>query len=188
MSAATPPHAGRPLIDRLSEDKRNELIAIGREALRRFGYAYQQVFDDHLQIFTFLAARGATATMIGQMLAEVGIARKNGSALPAGTVSSALSRARERAQQRGAPLHIPAQPGMAVQVAASTGAAAQPCRPPQRRSLVASRPEASRSADAGPAPTISRDSATAECTGRHAAAGHHPPRCGTSRAVKEPGR
>jgi hypothetical protein len=122
MSDVTPSRSGKPLIDRLPEDKRNELIAIGREALRRFGYSYQQVFDHHLEIFAFLAARGATATMIGQMLGEVGIVRKDGSALPAGTVSSALSRARERAPQHsGIPLHVPAPPGTPMQVAASTG-------------------------------------------------------------------
>jgi len=122
MSAVPPSRSRKPLIDRLPSDKRNELIGVGREALRRFGYSYQQVFDDHLEIFTFLAAQGATATMIGEMLGEVGIVRKDGSALPAGTVSSALSRARERAPQRSSlPLHVPAQPGMPMQVAASTG-------------------------------------------------------------------
>jgi hypothetical protein len=122
MSAETPPPAGKPLIDRLPQHKQDELIAIGREALRRFGYAYQQVFDEHLQIFTFLAAQGATATMIGKMLAEVGIVRKDGSALPAGTVSSALSRARERAvQYQCESLRVPAQTGMNMQVTAGTG-------------------------------------------------------------------
>lgn len=122
MSAGTPPKAGIPLIDRLPSDRRNELILIGREALCRFGYAYQQVFDDHLALFDYLAARGATAVMIGRMLSEVGVAREDGTPLPAGTVSSALSRARERAASRpNAPQHAPAVSGMHMQVPARAG-------------------------------------------------------------------
>jgi hypothetical protein len=115
--------ADKKLVDRLSQDKRNELIAIGREALRRFGYAYQHVFDAHLQLFEFLAHEGATATMIGQMLSEVGIVREDGTALPPGTVSSAMSRARERhaAQQSQALRPAPASPCADMQVAADGG-------------------------------------------------------------------
>jgi hypothetical protein len=115
--------ADKKLVDRLSQDKRNAMIAIGREALRRFGYAYQQVFDTHLQLFEFLAHEGATATMIGQMLSEVGIVREDGTALPPGTVSSAMSRARERraAQQSNEPRPAPARPGADMQVAADGG-------------------------------------------------------------------
>jgi hypothetical protein len=78
MSARKPPYADKALIDRLPQDKRNELISIGREAMQRFGFAYQQVFDANLQIFEYLATRGATATMIGKMLAEAGIVREDG--------------------------------------------------------------------------------------------------------------
>lgn len=124
MSAGTSPKAGIPLIDRLPHDRRNELIMIGREALCRFAYAYQQVFDEHLGLFDYLAARGATAVVIAKMLAEVGIAREDGSPLPAGTVSSALSRARERAALRPAtPLHSPAVPCMDMQAPARTSSA-----------------------------------------------------------------
>ncbi|MBB4366771.1 hypothetical protein GGD65_007845 [Bradyrhizobium sp. CIR18] len=133
MSVGTPRKAGKPLIDRLPQDRRNELITIGREALCRFGYAYQQVFDDHLALFDYLAARGATAVMIGRMLAEVGIAREDGSPLPPGTVSSALSRARERAAPRlDAPLHAPAAFGRDMQVPTRPGNALQ--YPADRRS------------------------------------------------------
>jgi hypothetical protein len=146
MSVVTPSRSGRPLIDRLPADKRDQLIGVGREALRRYGYSYQQVFDDHLEIFTFLAAQGATATMIGQMLGEVGIVRADGSALPAGTVSSALSRARERApQRRGVPLHVPAQPGTPMQVAACTGTDLQSHAAPSNDA---------RSSTAAPRPTV----------------------------------
>ena len=115
--------ADKALIDRLSQDKRNELIAIGQAALRRFGYAYQHVFDAHLQLFEFLAHEGATATMIGKMLSEVGIVRNDGTALPPGTVSSAMSRARERrtAQHSKDPGPAPARPDVDMQVAAEGG-------------------------------------------------------------------
>jgi hypothetical protein len=126
MSAGTPPKAGKALIDRLPPDRRNELIMIGRDALGRFGYAFQGVFDGHLALFDYLAARGATAVMIGRMLSEVGITREDGTPLPAGTVSSALSRARERAASRlDAPLHAPAVSGMHMQVPARAGNAPQ---------------------------------------------------------------
>ncbi|MGM4903449.1 hypothetical protein AB8B21_31510 [Tardiphaga sp. 866_E4_N2_1] len=113
MNAGAPRKIPNSLIDRLPRDRRDELIMIGRDALGRFGYAFQDVFDDHLAVFEYLAGRGATAVMIGEMLAEVGIARNDGTPLPAGTVSSAMSRARERAEIRSeAPLHAPARAGM----------------------------------------------------------------------------
>jgi hypothetical protein len=122
MSARKPPYADKALIDRLPQDKRNELISIGREAMQRFGFAYQQVFDANLQIFEYLATRGATATMIGKMLAEAGIVREDGTALPPGTVSSAMSRARERTAQRpDVLLQAPASAGTNMQVPASAG-------------------------------------------------------------------
>lgn len=124
--------ADKALIDRLSQDRRNELIAIGREALCRLRYAYQHLFDAHLELFEFLADWGATATEIGEMLFEVGIKRKDGSALPAGTVSSAMSRAKERrAAQRAKDFgSVPARPGTDMQVAAAGGNALQ--RPADR--------------------------------------------------------
>ncbi|WMT76534.1 hypothetical protein [Bradyrhizobium sp. Ash2021] len=153
MSAGTPPKAGKALIDRLPPDRRNELIMIGREALGRFGYAFQEVFDGHLALFDYLAARGATAVMVGRMLAEVGIAREDGTPLPAGTVSSALSRARERAVPHpDAPLHAPARPGMHMQVPAKAGNALQ--HPGDQRSEVRS-PAALPGRSASPPPAAS---------------------------------
>jgi len=117
--------ANKTLIDRLPQDRRNEMIAIGREAQCRFGYAYQDLFDTHLPLFQFLADMGATATMIGMMLREVGIAREDGTALPQGTVSSAMSRARERHAARQSKDFRPpaAPPGTDMQVAAVGGKA-----------------------------------------------------------------
>lgn len=159
--------ADKKLIDRLSQDKRDEMITIGREALRRFGYAYQQVFDTHLQLFEFLAREGATAAMIGQMLSEVGIVREDGTALPPGTVSSALSRARERraAEQSKDPRPAPARSDADMRLAADDGntmqapsdrgttpgtitagmapSAPAPSRPPARLSPIRSSPKPS---------------------------------------------
>jgi len=64
---------------------------------RLFARAFQRVFDENLAIFEYLVGQGATAAVTGQLLAEVGIVRDDGTALPEGTVTSALSRARERA-------------------------------------------------------------------------------------------
>jgi hypothetical protein len=112
--------AGKKLIDRLPQDQRDAMIAVGREALGRLTYTYQHLFDTHIDLFELVADRGATAAMIGKMLCEAGIAREDGSALPPGTVSSAMSRAKERraAQQLKDPRPAPAQPGTDMQVAA----------------------------------------------------------------------
>jgi hypothetical protein len=67
------------------------------------------------------------------MLSEVGIARADGTALPPGTVSSALSRARERATSHP-DAHTPAVSGMHMQVAARAGNALQD--PADRRSEI----------------------------------------------------
>lgn len=114
------PTADKALIDRLPQDKRDEFVTIGREALSRFAFAYQQVFDAHLPFFEVLVGKGATAAHIGKMLAEVGIKREDGSPLPPGTVSSAMSRARERrAAQRAQDAGLaPANPGVDLQIAA----------------------------------------------------------------------
>lgn len=114
------PTADKALIDRLPQDERDEFVAIGREAMSRFAFAYQRVFDTHLAFFEVLVGKGATAAHIGKMLAEVGIKRGDGTALPLGTVSSAMSRARERraAQRAQDPGLGPANPGVDLQVAA----------------------------------------------------------------------
>lgn len=85
------------LLDRLPPEQRQRLLFIGSEGRGLFGAArFQSIFEAHLSLFEYLAAAGATAVVIGQLLAEVGIVREDGTPLPPGTVSSALSRARER--------------------------------------------------------------------------------------------
>ena len=114
VSDRAPIHSGKPLLDRLPRPQRDALIGIGRRGRGLFGRAFQRVFDENLPIFEFLAAQGATAAVIGRLLAEVGIVRADGTALPEGTVTSALSRARERAGRAPA-LHAPASDRQGMQ-------------------------------------------------------------------------
>lgn len=87
------------LLATLPEPTQARLRQIGAAHRTEFGTCrrYQAAFDQHLAFFEALIARGADHRIIGLLLAEVGIARADGSALPLGTVSAALSRARERA-------------------------------------------------------------------------------------------
>ena len=114
MSDRTSIRSGKPLLDRLPRPQRDALIGIGRQGRGLFGRAFQCVFDENLPIFDFLVAQGATAAVVGRLLAEVGIARADGTALPEGTVTSALSRARERAGRAPA-LHAAAATGRGMQ-------------------------------------------------------------------------
>jgi hypothetical protein len=118
MSEATFPPTGR-LLDRLPSEPRQRLLLIGSEGRGVFGVAcFQSIFQAHVSLFEYLAAAGATAVMIGQLLAEVGITRADGTPLPPGTVSSALSRARERTARTPVLRQLPGQTGMGLQVAA----------------------------------------------------------------------
>jgi hypothetical protein len=121
MSRAPSRPTGR-LLDRLPPEPRQRLLQIGSEGRGVFGVAcFQSIFDANFSLFEYLAAAGATAVMIGQLLAEVGIVREDGTPLPPGTVSSAYSRARERALRAPA-LQSPAPAGMDMQ------APALPCK------------------------------------------------------------
>ncbi|MBB4366642.1 hypothetical protein GGD65_007715 [Bradyrhizobium sp. CIR18] len=100
----------KALFNRLPRELRDELITLGRRARNLFGrIRFQAVFDQNLQLLEQLAASGATAADIGELLAAAGVTRKDGTALPEGTVSSALSRSRERTGRITA---IPAGPCM----------------------------------------------------------------------------
>ena len=174
--------SGKPLLDRLPRPQRDALIGIGRQGRGLFGRAFQRVFDENLPIFEFLAAQGATAAVIGRLLAEVGIARANGTALPEGTVTSALSRARERAA-RACALRAPAATGRDMQPDAGD------CRAMQASAEVGIRPPNPGRAQPHPAlrsaapPSLkgrSPASASADTAdGRIWPAGAHPPRRGT---------
>ena len=149
--------AGKKLIDRLPQDQRDAMIAVGREALGRLRYTYQRLFDAHIDLFELVADRGATAAMIGEMLCEAGIARKDGSALPPGTVSSAMSRAKERraAQRAHEPGPAPAHRGADLQIAAGRGNALH--APAGRLTTTgAIAVEATAADPSNPAPQISR--------------------------------
>jgi len=118
----TPSHPAGRLLDRLPPEHHEHLLLIGSEGRGVFGVArFQSIFEAHLSLFEYLTKAGATAVMIGRLLAEVGIARPDGTPLPPGTVSSALSRARERAARAPAKRQLPARTGMDRQ------APAKPC-------------------------------------------------------------
>jgi hypothetical protein len=152
MSAPSPAKDRRALLDRLTRERRDQLILVGRTARGLFGRArFQHVFDHNLDLFEFLAGQGATATMIGELLAAVGISREDGSPLPAGTVSSGLSRARrDRALRTMAvarplaepcmPLQAAAGPGKGMQRHAGNAAAPGPLVPPPAARLPRFRP------------------------------------------------
>ncbi|UWU77913.1 hypothetical protein N2603_05475 [Bradyrhizobium huanghuaihaiense] len=107
------------LLDRLPPEPRQHLLLIGSEGRGVFGAAcFQSIFEAHISLFEYLAAAGATAVMIGRLLAEVGVTRKDGTPLPPGTVSSALSRARERAARAPAMRQSPTGTGTDMPVAA----------------------------------------------------------------------
>jgi hypothetical protein len=110
------------LVDRLPPEPRERLLQIGREGRGIFGSArFQSIFEAHLSFFEYLTSAGATAVQIGRLLAAVGVTRDDGTPLPAGTVTSALSRARERASRAARPVRHPAAgAGMDMQVTAAT--------------------------------------------------------------------
>jgi hypothetical protein len=114
------PTLGKKWLDRLPGAERDALIGIGRRGRGLFGRArFQRIFDENLTMFEHLAGLGATAAIISQLLEAVGIVRDDGTALPEGTVSSALSRARERAGRGAAPaLLTPAGTGREMQAVA----------------------------------------------------------------------
>jgi hypothetical protein len=128
MSGGRPcrPVAGA-LLDRLPRKERDRLILIGRQGRGIFErFDFQRIVETDLNLFEYLVDAGATATMIGQLLAEVGIVRADRSPLPPGTVSSALSRARERsARVNPAPIHAAAGGGMHMLPPAASGRAPQ---------------------------------------------------------------
>jgi hypothetical protein len=125
----TRPTAPVSLFDRLPAAAQQRLRALGQDACDLFGALrdYQYVFDRHTAFLEELGAGGATHEDIGVLLAAVGVHRADGAPLTRGTVSSALSRARERAaaQRTGAAVAAPVTPDM-LHPAAACGSALQP--------------------------------------------------------------
>jgi hypothetical protein len=163
-----------PLQARLPAPTQARLREIGRSARDLFGELrdIQEIFDAQVAFFDALAAGGATHPMIGQLLAEVGIARPDGTPLPVGTISGGLSRARERAAgRRAAPpasgtiLQDPAEPGSVLPPPAEHRTSMpKPARRRRKRPLPAAagrRPPRSGGADAGAIRAGSRAAALA---------------------------
>lgn len=94
-----PADGGTALLRDLPEALRARLHTIGQGHRTMFGNRrpLQASFDEHIDLFEHLIARGASHAIVSRLLAAVGIAGSRGAPLPIGTVSGALSRARERA-------------------------------------------------------------------------------------------
>jgi hypothetical protein len=93
----TQPESDSSLLAQLPSETQERLREIGADHRTEFGKRrdVQQAFDRHIDFFDGLISRGADHKIIGKLLAEVGIARADGTPLPIGTISSALSRARK---------------------------------------------------------------------------------------------
>jgi hypothetical protein len=137
-----------PLLPRLPAPAQARLRQIGQGARDLFGKLrdIQEIFDAEVTFLDALAAGGATHPMLGRLLAEVGVARPDGTPLPVGTISGALSRARERAAGgRAAPPASgiilqgrPAQPGSVLPLPADHGTPMpKPARSGRKRPLPA---------------------------------------------------
>jgi hypothetical protein len=115
----------RSYLDRLPSELRDVLIVVGRSTRGLFGTAgTQRIFDENLELFERLYRAGANHWIVSQMLHDVGVRRDDGSPLPVGTVSSAISRARLRAAVTAAAAGaqpIAAAPGSSLQAAADGG-------------------------------------------------------------------
>jgi hypothetical protein len=108
---------GTPLLARLPAPMQAQLREIGSAARDLFGELrdIQEIIDAHVAFLDALAGAGATHAMLVRLLAEVGIARPDGTPLPIGTLSGGLSRARERAAGHSA---APAPSGSVLQTPA----------------------------------------------------------------------
>lgn len=102
-----------PLLARLPAPMQAQLREIGSAARDLFGELrdIQEIIDAHVAFLDALAGAGATHAMLVRLLAEVGIARPDGTPLPIGTLSGGLSRARRRSPRRRCPFRQrPADP------------------------------------------------------------------------------
>lgn len=118
------------VLGRLPAPVQTRFREIGRNARNLLGElrGFQDVCDAEVSFFDGLVADGITQSVLGGLLAEVGIAQPDGTALPLGSISSALSRARKRAGAVGHPapasgklLQSPAAPGSILRGPAESG-------------------------------------------------------------------
>jgi hypothetical protein len=119
------------LLGRLPEPIRARLRAVGAGHRTILGRRrdFQTAFDENIGLLDELIASGASHAELGLLLAEAGIARADGTPLPLGTISGALSRARERAAaarpagDAAAPVAAPAAAAPPPQDPAGSGSA-----------------------------------------------------------------
>ncbi len=119
-----------PLLGRLPAPVQARFREIGRNARNLLGELrdFQDVCGSEVSFFDELVAAGITQSMLGELLAEVGIGQPDGTAFPLGSISSAMSRARKRAgaaepatAASGTLLQSPAAPGLMLQRPAESG-------------------------------------------------------------------
>lgn len=119
-----------PLLGRLPEPVQARFRQIGGNARNLLGdlREFQDICATEVSFFDGLVAGGITHALLGELLAEVGIGQPDGTALPLGSISSALSRARKRAgavgfatPASGTLLQSPAAPGLTLQRPAEPG-------------------------------------------------------------------
>jgi hypothetical protein len=142
---------GGTLLASLNHETQARLREMGAGHRTEFGTSrrIQATFDQYIGLIDELISRGADHNTIGELLAAVGIDRGNGSPLPLGTISGALSRARERARastnQPASTLQPPAAQCMPLQDTAGSRTTApvrdaQSSTPPDPRGRGLSRP------------------------------------------------
>lgn len=103
-TAAASTRRARPLFDRLPAELQAELRLLekdGEGLLRR--RAIDPLFADHLGVLLRLKQGGVTDRDLAALLAELGILGSDGEALPRGTISAAISRARAAEQPARGP-------------------------------------------------------------------------------------
>jgi len=118
-----------PLVARLSAPLRTRLMRLADDAVNPVGARrpIQSIIDRHLDLFEDLLAADVGYDAISRLLGEIGVVDRTGRPLPIGSLSSAVSRGRDRrpaaeARRPGAHQRTrqePAATGRGMQVPAS---------------------------------------------------------------------
>lgn len=122
------------LLAALPKDTQASLQEIGAGHRTEFGTCrrLQATFDRHISLLDELIGRGADHQTPGLLLGAVGICRPDGTPLPLGTISGALSRARKRAGTTRATAKPPRQPSPPPQAPAGSRGTPQGRAGPRR--------------------------------------------------------
>ncbi len=120
----------KPPLDYLTTELRDLMIDLGRGARGAFGTRdTQAIFDENLEVIERLYQAGASHAIVSEILKDIGVTASGGSPLPTGTISSAISRSRQRAVLRlaapGIARPVAAVPGSPLQATADRGSVPQ---------------------------------------------------------------